>query len=180
MFVSQDHFLIQCKAVAQATFIFAFSNFECSIQQSLGGKKIKKGTFGQSNCRPGLGGFLGDVWCFSKRNEVLWESEHFSTIIVLAAITPSLPQPKQGCGWQELLSPELQHDREQCWAPKDAQACSKGMEPASNHQVKLWIRLWGDSQLPALKPSTGRMAESEICFWLSRHSVSYCSTLAPN
>lgn len=33
MFVSQDHFLIQCKAVAQATFIFAFSNFECSIQQ---------------------------------------------------------------------------------------------------------------------------------------------------
>lgn len=68
MFVSQDHFLIQCKAVAQATFIFAFSNFECSIQQSL--EKKKKGNV-QSNCGPGLGGFLGDVWCFSERNEVL-------------------------------------------------------------------------------------------------------------
>lgn len=97
MFVSQDHFLIQCKAVAQATFIFAFSNFECSIQQS--SRKKKKGrTFVQSNCGPGLGGFLGDVWCFSERNEVLWERERFSTIIVLAAIAAPLPQPKQGRG----------------------------------------------------------------------------------
>lgn len=78
MFVSQDRFLIRCKAVAQATFIFAFSNFECSIQQSFFSPKGRwGGAFVGKNYGPGLGGFLGDVNCFSERNEVLCRSAHF-------------------------------------------------------------------------------------------------------
>lgn len=149
MFVSQDHFLIQCKAVAQATFIFAFSNFECSIQQYL---EKKKGTFVQSKCGPGLGGFLGDVWCFSERNEVLWESEHFPTIIVLAAIAAPLPQPKQGCGWQILLSPEVHHDREQSWALKRCSSPLQRHGAGLNHQAEVVV--WALGWFPAASTPT--------------------------
>lgn len=152
MFVSQDHFLIQCKAVAQATFIFAFSNFECSIQQSL--KKNKKGTCVRNNCGPGLGGFLGDTHCFSRRNEVLCRSARFFTItaIIVLADNCSSPSPAKTTLWMTSaaephcvasLSRGPLRQRALASTQNLLKSISKRLRPASNQNMKSQFKLTG-------------------------------------
>lgn len=132
-------------------------------------KKKKKGNV-RSNCGPGLGGFLGDVWCFSERNEVLWESKCFPTIIVLAAITAPLPQPKQGCGWQVLLSPEVHHNGEQSWALK---RCSSPLQRnGAGLQPTGWSRGLGSGVIPSCRHShPARAGQRRVRYAFGYHST---------
>lgn len=64
-------------------------------------KNKKRGIFVRANCGPGRGGFLGDVRCFSERNEDLHRSARFSTIsaIIVLAVDCSSPSPARTPPW---------------------------------------------------------------------------------
>lgn len=183
MFVSQDHFLIQCKAVAQATFIFAFSNFECSIQQSLFFQKKKKGTVVRKKCGPGLGGFLGVVDS--------WRGTKFSVkvpvfppcAIIVLAVHCSSPSSSEGTrrAAARHVSPNAHRHGEHSPTLKTSSSPSPNTRSASNRNNGTAVSAPGVIlRLSARAGPELRRVQSEICFWLSRHSVSYCSTLASN